>query len=70
MRISAVRCFVVEGPVEIPAQEERQERLNIVQNSAREFLAGEWSPKQFRELIALETERWRNLVAELGLEQQ
>ncbi len=24
MRISAVRCFEVEGPVEIPAQEERQ----------------------------------------------
>ena len=24
MRISAVRCFVVEGPAEIPAQEERQ----------------------------------------------
>jgi alkylation response protein AidB-like acyl-CoA dehydrogenase len=33
------------------AIEDRRERLSIVQRSAREFLAGEWSMKQFRALI-------------------
>lgn len=33
------------------APDDRRERLNIVQDSAREFLAGEWSTKKFRELI-------------------
>jgi alkylation response protein AidB-like acyl-CoA dehydrogenase len=33
------------------ALEDRRERLNIVQDSAREFLAGEWSTGKFRELI-------------------